>query len=219
MVTRREEVARLAEAGGDNSPAPGPVRVDSASEGDLFGLLQGSGTEGVKKPSGEPDPIPTRVKAPAEKEPKGKATRPTPRTASERELAVVGENLEEKIGVIFGLASGIAPVTSVYAIDNSPKAIHALLEIAKRRPAILKALTQVADGANALEIGKFLLGILVCIQVDTGRLEGTELQARAFGVTEILERHFQNPDYVPADPENPGVVKQDVPHTLRFSAI
>lgn len=222
MVTRREEraeeLARLAAEGGE---AP-PVRVQAEEEGSLLGqLLQGPGPEGVD--NGEPEPFQTRVKAPGDKPSKAKIGRakPAARTATERELAAVGDNLEEKIAVIFGLASGVAPVTSVYAVENSPKAIHALLEIAKRRPAVLRALTQVADGANALEIGKFVLGILVCIQVDTGRLQGDEIQARAFGVTDVIARNFvDNEGKIPTQyDENPSVMVQEVPSALRFQPI
>ncbi len=85
---------------------------------------------------------------------------------------------------------GLVPVTSVYAAQNSPKAINALVSIAKRRPQVLKLLTKAADGIDVLELAKFLGGIVVCIQVDTQRLQGTELPAQAFGVTAILEEHF-----------------------------
>lgn len=125
-------------------------------------------------------------------------------TASERQLAEVGEQLEEKITIIFGLASGIAPVTSVYATENSDKAIRALLAIAKRRPKVLAALTKIADGADALEISKFVIGLVIAIQVDTNRLKGDELPARLFGVTEIIEQHFIDADV--AEHQNANVV-------------
>lgn len=221
MVTRREaraeELARLAAEGGDTRTQD-PQPASSAEDGDLVGLLLRTGAE--EQAGVADDAIPTRVKVPSDKADKPKRGRPAGRTATERELASVGENLEEKIAVIFGLAAGIAPVTSTYAVENSPKAIHALLEIAKRRPAVLRALTQVADGANALEIGKFLLGVLVCIQVDTGRLQGDEIQARAFGVTDILQRHFVDSEgKIPTVVENPNVMEQVVPGALRFQPI
>jgi hypothetical protein len=131
----------------------------------------------------------------------------------------VGENLEEKIAVIFGLASGLAPITSTYAVENSPKAISALLDIAKRRPAVLRALTKVADGADALEIAKFVLGVLVCVQVDFGRLQGDELPARAFGVTAIIQEHFvDNEGKIPTE-YNQNVTNQVVPNAVRFSPV
>lgn len=106
----------------------------------------------------------------------------------------------------------------MYAVENSDKAISALLQIAKRRPAVLRALTKVADGADALEIAKFVLGLLVCIQVDTGRLQGDELPARAFGVTQIIQANFiDNEGIIPTE-ANPNIVKEPN-HALRFSAI
>lgn len=151
----------------------------------------------------------TRVRPKPDEGSTGKTRRaPSRSTASERQLAELGETLDEKLTVVFGLASGIAPVTSTYAVENSEIAIRALLDIAKRRPGVLKALTRIADGADSLEIAKFVLGVIVCIQVDAGRLRGDELPARAFGVTDILEKHF-NPDGEQQQKPNPFVVKAD----------
>lgn len=120
-------------------------------------------------------------------EPKVKASRGT---ASERELAEIGESLEEKMTSIGALLSGIAPVTSVYAVERSPRAIEALLSIAKRRPKVLAVLKKTADGVDALELAQFLGGLIIAMQVDAGRLKGNELPAQAFGVTAILEEYF-----------------------------
>lgn len=187
------EAKRKEEASGDvqrlvldDNDKPTPLAAD-------FPFVADSSTDGEKS-KGKSDRAERRT------------ARSIGRTASERELAALGEQLEEKISVVFGLSAGIAPVTSVYAIENQDKAIRALLGIAKRRPAVLKALSKVADGADALEIGRFLLGILVCIQVDTQRLRGDEIQCRAFGVTEVLERHFVAQD---AEPQ-PGVANENI---------
>jgi hypothetical protein len=69
----------------------------------------------------------------------------------------------------------------------------------------MKALVAFANGADGMEVGKFILGILVAIQVDFGRLNGDELPARAFGVTQIIVDHFS--DDVPSAP-NPNVMGQ-----------
>jgi hypothetical protein len=217
MVTRREQLEALAkgEAGGDpGGRARTEAKRQDAQEGDLVGLVLREAP-----PKESTDDIPTRVKPPgaAKTEPKQKPEPYRKGTASERDLAAVGENLEEKIATIFGLASGIAPVTSTYAIENSPKALAALLDIARRRPAVLRALTKVADGADALEVAKFVVGILVCVQVDTGRLQGTELPARAFGVTEILDKYFLAEGQEPTI--NPNVTEMTVPSALRFQPV
>lgn len=180
------------------------------------GILLGSDGRQVSPP-----PIETRVKAPGKEEaPKKEA--PTkdrarlPRgTQVEKQAADIAETLEEKFAVIFGLLTGVAPVTGTYGVENSPKAIRALMDIGKRRPAVMKALMTVANGADGMEIGKFVLGIVVALQVDFGKLQGTELPARVFGVTDILEQYF-------TDEEHPGMnpnVTEQATNAPRFQPV
>lgn len=222
MATRRTELEEAAAAAGQDEEA-----------GSIHGVVPEGPerlTDDFPSFAGDPDEIPTRVKVPTDAKPdKGKRIRGSGsrrNTAAERDLADIGEQLEEKFAVIFGLAAGLAPVTAVYGTENAPKAINALLDIAKRRPAVLRALTTVADGANALEIGKFVLGLLVCIQIDTGRLNGDEIQAKAFGVTQVMLDHDflqvvdENGNPVKKEkPTNPYVTNQDVPNAVRFQPI
>lgn len=162
----------------------------------------------------------TRVKAPtaAEKKAAPDATKKAaPRgTVLEKQAADIAETLEEKFAMLFGLLSGVVPVTATYGTDNSSKAITALLDIGKRRPAVMKALLKIADGADTLELGKFVLGLIIALQVDFGKLNGDEIQARAFGVTAIMDKYFRNPDYVPSD--NPNVMEQTT-NGKRFSPV
>lgn len=147
--------------------------------------------------------------------PKAKQEKParTPRgTASERQLAEIGEALEEKVAGVGALLSGIAPITSVYAVERSPRAIAALLSIAKRRPKVLAALSKAADGVDIMEIAQFIGGLVVAVQVDAGRLKGNELPAQAFGVTQIIEDYFSERE----DDPNPAVMMQQAP---RFAGI
>lgn len=180
------------------------------------GIFLGAGGQGrVNDPGFE-----TRVKPPTEKAGSDKAAkveRPKmPRgSAIEKQAADIAETLEEKFAVIFGLLSGIAPVTGTYGTENAPKAINALLDIGKRRPAVMKALLKLADGADGLELGKFLVGIVVAFQVDMGRLTGTELPARAFGVTEVLEKYFMPEEGMP----NQAVTEQVVSNAPRFAPV
>jgi hypothetical protein len=127
-------------------------------------------------------------------------------TVVEKQAADIAETLEEKFAVIFGLMTGVAPVTGTYGVENSPKAIRALLDIGKRRPAVMRALLTVANGADGLEIGKFILGIVVALQVDFGKLQGDEMPARVFGVTDIIEQFFVPENQPPTD--NPNVTGQ-----------
>jgi hypothetical protein len=98
----------------------------------------------------------------------------------------------------------VTPVTSVYLAENSPRAVAALVNIGKRRPGLLKHLAKVADGIDGVEVGKFLLGTLTALQVDFGRLQPDAMPARVFGVTQIIEEHFGNPEERP----NPAVMFQ-----------
>jgi hypothetical protein len=134
----------------------------------------------------------------------------------EKVAADIAETLEEKFTLIFGTMAGALPVTSVYGVENSPKAVRALLDIGKRRPMVMRALVKIADGADGLEVGKFIGGIAMAVQVDLGRVDGNSMPAHVFGVTEILEKFFVEQE---ADPNNPSVTKQDVQDAPRFSTI
>lgn len=198
------------------------------TEDDLFALAAQAGGDEADKEAGfldggiflgpergQVDPgFETRVKPPADKgtptkKPADKGERAKlPRGSQvEKQAADIAETLEEKFAVIFGLLSGVAPVTGVYGVENSPKAIRALLDIGKRRPAVMRALTTVANGADGLEIGKFVLGVVVALQVDFGRLQGDELPAQVFGVTEIINEFMVQTD---APAPNTNVTGQSV---------
>lgn len=198
-----------------------------AKEDDLFKLAAEGGTAEAKAglplggillgPDGrsEVSPAPdegfkTRVKPPGEKTEKAAPSprRPSRASASEKQLSDVAETLEEKFATIFAMLSGVVPVTAAYGVDNAPKAINALMDIGKRRPAVMKALLKIADGADGLELGKFILGLVVAVQVDFRKLEGTELPARVFGVTEILDKYFLNPEHPDNAEANPNVMEQ-----------
>lgn len=231
MARPRRSIEELGEAAG-----PAAVEFSDAAEEARFpdGLVQERVEVTFPFQLDEPptDEIPTRVKMPKGEDVRKESAKDTKRsrpmgrrnTAAERDLADIGESLEEKFAVIFGLAASLAPVTATYGVQNSPKAINALLDIAKRRPAVLRALTTVADGANALEIAKFTLGLLACIQVDTGRLNGDELPARAFGVTDIMVEHGflqvvdEQGNLIKPQP-NPNVTQMKVPDAVRFNPL
>jgi hypothetical protein len=175
---------------------------DAPEVGDLSsGLLWNERENG-----GLGDPLVEETPKRGPKPKQEKAARPLRGTASERQLAEIGEALEEKMAGVGALLSGIAPVTSVYAVERSPRAIAALLSIAKRRPKVLAALSKAADGVDVLEIAQFAAGLVVAMQVDAGRLKGNELPAQALGVTGILEEFFTEPQE--QNMTNPAVMTQ-----------
>lgn len=182
------------------------------AEDDLFKLAAQAGSgdteaedrfpdEGIFRSAREVKAAPgfeTRVKDPTvkpDKAEKPKADRAKmPRGSQvEKTAADIAETLEEKFATIFGLLSGIAPVTGTYGAENSGKAVRALLDIGKRRPSVMKAIVKIADGADGLELGKFALGLVAAFQVDTGRMDAGHLVARSTGVTDIVEKYFMGP--------------------------
>jgi hypothetical protein len=82
------------------------------------------------------------------------------------------------------------PVTGTYGVENSEKTVKALISIAKRRPKLLKVLSRAADGADGLEIGRYLAGLAVAVQVDMQRIPYDSMPAKATGVTAIVEKFF-----------------------------
>lgn len=151
----------------------------------------------------------TRVKSPDEKPSKEKTpVKPkldAPRgTASERQIAEIGDNLAEKAGQLSAIMSGLMPVTSVYLADRHERGITALLNIARRNPKFLAGLQKAATGIDILELAQFLGGLAVAFMVDTGRLQGNEMVAQGFGVTDIIEKYFGEE----AETVNPAVTIQ-----------
>lgn len=165
--------------------------------------------EGFRDNGGLNGDFKTRVKTPDEKPGKDKsANKPkldAPRgTASERQIAEIGDNLAEKAGQLSAIMSGLMPVTSVYMADRHERGITALLNIARRNPKFLAGLQKAATGIDILELAQFLGGLAVAFMVDTGRLQGNEMVAQGFGVTEIIEKYFGSED----ETVNPAVTIQ-----------
>lgn len=219
MVSRREQLLAKVreEAGGEAGEGNQEAGTEEGFPG---GLLRGTGSGVDDGPVSFVEPL-SSVRLVSPPDPTTRVDElPTPKlgerkgrgTASERQAEEIGDALADKVNTIFAMCSGLAPVTSVYAVQNSDKAVKALINIGKRNPKILAALSKAANGVDALEVGKYILGIMVCIQVDTGRAKGDELPCRAFGVTEILEEHFWDAEEVVA---NPSVFVQ----APRFAAV
>jgi len=137
-------------------------------------------------------------------------------SAAEKTAADIAVTLEDKFTVILAMVSPVAPVTAVYGTENAPKAIKALLDIGKRRPAVMKALLKIADGADGMELGRFAMGMIVALGVDMGRFTGDEVLPKALGVHEIMEKYFLNPEY--EESANPNVTEQTT-HAKRFAPL
>jgi hypothetical protein len=105
------------------------------------------------------------------------------------------------------------PVTGVYGVENSGKAVNALMSIGKRRPAVMKALMRLADGADGIDIGQYVLGIMTAVQVDMKRIPYDNMLSKATGVTEIVEKYFLDE----AEAPNPNVTEQKT--YARFQAV
>lgn len=206
-ATRRERLAALsgqsgreAESGREADKREAGATEDNSEGGFPFAVLQGSG-HGVDTPVFE-----SRIKTPEEKPKPEKSEKPTPKragTATERQLEEIRESLQDKTDELAIVIAGITPVTSVYLAENGPLALNALLNIAKRRPAMLKVLSKAADGIDAMTVGKFALGFLTALQVDFGRLQPDSMPARVTGVTAVIEEHLS-----PEDKPNPAVTFQ-----------
>jgi hypothetical protein len=185
--SKEDDLFALAEKGGPDAKEGLPVGTV---------LLGSDGLRGIDE-KGDPG-FKTRVKAPDDKTAAKPAAAKLPRgSAAEKTAADIAENLEEKFAVIFSLLTNALPVTGVYGVENSPKAVRALMDIGKRRPVVMRVLMKIADGADGMEIGKFLAGLAIAVQVDLGKMQGDELFAKTVGVTEVLEKYFLNTEEAP----------------------
>jgi len=201
------------------------VRAAAKEEDDLFALaakggsaeakeglpvgtvLLGSGPRGITEP-GDPNDqgFETRVKAPtkADSKPGPKPSARGKGSASERSIAEIQDAIQEKFDEALAVLSIGMPITGTYGVENSEKAVKALISIAKRRPKLLTALSKVADGADGIEIGRYLLGLAVAVQVDLQRIPADSLPAQFTGVTAVVRKYFME------EPEegNPNVTEQ-----------
>lgn len=208
-------------------------REDSgAQEGLPGGLLQGSDVEFSFFEPGKkaPEPVPTRIKMPkpgeAEKASKTVLTdskedrplfdrEPVKLTGSQAEKRIqkLQADLQEQADMLAGIMALRLPVTAVYTGDQSPKAIEALLNIARKRPKMLDALEKASDSFDAISIGKFVIGFGVAFQVDTGRLAPDSFPAMATGVTKVFAEHFVEND---GELNNNVMSMPEQAHAVRF---
>lgn len=215
-----------------------------AEEDDLFKLAAQAGGKGSAEKTGvsvstiflEPEPerpginqqgddpgFETRVKAPrgrprktTESAADEKKTVTRPRgNAVERTTQEISDALQQKADEFFAVVSLGLPVTGTYGVENSQKAVKALMAIAKRRPGLMKVLSKAADAADGMELARYVAGIGVALQVDLQRIPPDMLIARATGVTAIVEKYFMED----SDPQNPNVMEQMTHASPRFQPV
>src|SRR6266581_3501704 len=145
----------------------------------------------------------TRVKAPEETPAKTTKSR-SRATSAERQAEEIGDGLHEKVVQFFGLLSTAMPVTGVYGVDRSERAVAALINIGKHNPKIMKYLAKAADGVDAIALAEFAIGLSIAVQVDLNRLKGDEMVAQLFGVTTVMQENFWDEE----TPANPNVTFQ-----------
>ena len=185
----------------------GTPEADKEEGVSLKPVFLGAGPRGINEP-GDPNDLgfETRVKAPgkAEKKPADKGPGRPRGNATERSMAEIQDAIQEKFDEAFAVISIGLPVTGTYGVENSEKAVKALMSIAKRRPKLLGVLMKVADGADGIDIGRYFLGVVVALQVDMQRLPADSLPARVTGVTAVVEKYFTDDEDIP----NPNVTEQ-----------
>lgn len=200
---------------------------EGKAEGLPGGLVQGPDGLGItfKPAPSEPEPFDTRIKMPtkAEEEKASKEDKSRDRdpikisgTAAEKRVLKLQAELQEQADILATVMAFKLPVTSVYTGVNSPKAIEALLNIAKKRPKMLDAMEKVSEGFDALAVGKFVIGLGVALQVDSGRLAPDSFPAVATGVTAVIAEHLSED----GGETNPNVTTMPEPaHAVRFQPV
>lgn len=208
MVRKSEEendLFKLAAQAGKEESAQDGISLDP--------IFLGPEQRGINQEGDDPG-FETRVKPPARrgrprKTDDGEATKKPVRprsSASERTAAEISEALQSKFDEFFAVVSIGMPVTGIYGIENSEKAVKALMSIGKRRPKLMQALMRVADGADGIDVGRYVLGLIFAVQVDMQRLPYDSIPAKATGVTAIVEKHFMSDG---ESAQNPGMTTQE----------
>lgn len=210
--------------GQEGKRGPGREEDTGATERLSGELLSGPDVEFSFFNSGkkEPEPVPTRIKMPkpGEAEKASKDDKLVPErepvkltgSAAEKRIQKLTAELQDQTDMLAGIMSLRLPVTAVYTAENSPKAIEALMNIARKRPKMLDALEKASDSFDAISIGKFAIGMGVAFQIDTGRLAPDSFPAVATGVTKTFMENFTD-----EGDTNQNVMSMPEPkHAVRF---
>jgi len=156
-----------------------------------------------------PDDIPTRVKAPDPK------PRQRPRSSSKQELYLntIKENIEEQLNDAGVIAGEYGLSTAGYVIcDGSQQFSNAIVEMARNRPRLLKALEKTGKGANVSKIMKYFLAIAFAVMVDMETRDPYSFQMKYLGVQKAYEATHPDgpatgqgvPVFTPTAPPNFG---------------
>lgn len=109
------------------------------------------------------------------------ARQPTPTT----ELEQIETSLLEGLTKFGSAITPVAPIPGVYTIQNAESVSGALTRLAAKNPALLKALSGSSTVMDYVAVGVFGVGLVVAIQVQTGRISADSVAARNFGLTDI----------------------------------
>lgn len=191
-TAKEDDLFKLAaQAGKEDDPAQEGLSLQPIFLGPESGRVDEGFETRVKPPSGSPASGKNTSGNSTSGKTAEKKTVGRPRgSATERSIGEVQDAIQQKFDEAFAVVSIGLPVTGTYGVENSEKAVKALISIAKRRPKLLKALLRVADGADGIEIGRYILGVGVALQVDMGRIPPDALPARVTGVTEVVNKYF-----------------------------
>lgn len=142
--------------------------------------------------------IPTRVKTP--EKPERKRTPPRSTAKLELRLAAIKEGLEDELNDA-GMAAGqMGFVTAGYVVmDGSQAFTDAVVELARNRPRLLRALEKASKGAKGTQMAKYLLAIVMAVMVDMEMRSPDEFGMGYLGVKKAYEKTH------PAEQQQPGV--------------
>lgn len=147
-----------------------------------------------------PDDIPTRVKVTPE--PK-KRVAPRSSAKFELRLAAVKESLEDELNDAGMAAGGFGFTTTGYVImDGSQAFADAIVEMARERPRLLRALEKAGTGAKISKMTKYILAIALAAMVDMETRSPYDFPMTYLGVTQAYEK---------THPDGPSTVAYQTP--------
>ena len=155
------------------------------SAGEEAGIL-GEADFGLTEATG--DDIPTRVKAPSAAAPRKASAPPRSGTKLERYLAEIKGNIEEQLDDL-GLVAGESGFTTAgYVIcDGSQAFSNAIVEMARNKPRLLKALEKTGRTANFTKVAKYVAAIAFAIMVDMETRSPYGFTMQHLGITNAYE--------------------------------
>lgn len=91
-------------------------------------------------------------------------------------------------------ATGFMPITSYVVLQGAEGFSKNAVDLAKRHPAVLRAMQAWSQVGPGVECTRYLLTILTAFAVDMNRLPPDSLAAQIFGVSKAWHITYDNPD-------------------------